>query len=187
MQEGEVRSILCANVSRRWQLPYRDLTTQSTVWGTDPNPPPICSPGGQLAAISTQGGQVVSVNKEWSVGVEAVFGKHSLSLLDRGQAPEQSSYPEQWLTHGTGPPWPGNQVVQAWLVPGTPPGHEVGTLSLGLLMPPGHSEGSQGLSFSPYHNFRGEEKVIICDFRLSLPLSLSTRAWFYLHASFYSF
>ena len=44
----------------------------------------------------------------------------TLSLLDRGQAPEQSPCPEQWHTYGAGPLWPGNQVVQAWLLPGIP-------------------------------------------------------------------
>lgn len=110
----------------------------STVWGTDPNPPPICSPGGQLAAISTQDGQVVSVNKEWSVGVEAVLGEHSLPRGQRAGAraePLPRTVPHTWRWS----PVAWESGCPSLAAPRhTSPGHEVGTLSLGSLMPPGH-------------------------------------------------
>lgn len=125
-----VRSSLCASVSRRWQLPYKDLTTQNTVWGTDPNPPPFCSPDGQLAAGSAQVGRLVSVNKEWCVDSQSsVLGKRSLPLHQR--AGSRAELLPSTVAHT----WDWSPLV--WESGGcslaaaghTFPGHQVGTLS----------------------------------------------------------
>lgn len=88
--------------------------------------------------------------------MEAVFAR-LLSLLDRGQAPEQSPALNSGLHMGTGPPWPGESSPSLAGPRHTSPDMRLDAYRC-LLMPSETVRDPKASPFSPYHNFRGEEK-----------------------------